>query len=200
MRARGTQHGNSARLRNRHTYPGSPATHSPFPCTRMAGSKSEITKSNRAPQHKPRASRSIFDAAGHGDRTIQRSTRRRGRRGFASLNCPREPDQSAASSATTLLTTPSYNRFIVTYPLHLVPLGIEDVQRPPMYPGVFGGRDGQTQALQPRLLRFIISQGDLEGDVVNRGRCGIEPPDNRDWKTGRRERGLEYDPRSHRRS
>ena len=51
----------------------------------------------------------------------------------------------------------SYDRFIVTYQLNFVTLGIEDVERPPMDPGVFGGRDSQTQALQSRLLRFIIS-------------------------------------------
>lgn len=45
-----------------------------------------------------------------------------------------------------------------------------------MYPGVFGGCDAETQALQPRPLRFIISQGNLKGDVVYRGCFGIESP------------------------
>ncbi len=68
----------------------------------------------------------------------------------------------------------SSNGIIVTYPLDFVPLGIGDVQRPPMDPGVTSGRDGQTQALQPRLLRLIVCERYLEGDVVNCGGCGIE--------------------------
>jgi hypothetical protein len=35
---------------------------------------------------------------------------------------------------------------------------------------------GQTQALQPRLFRFVISQGNLKGDVINGRSCGIESP------------------------
>ena len=41
---------------------------------------------------------------------------------------------------------------------------------------MLGRRDRQTQALQPRLLRLIISQGNLKGDVINSGRCGVESP------------------------
>lgn len=57
---------------------------------------------------------------------------------------------------------------VVADELQRIPLWVMEVQRADLWPGVLGRPNVEPESLEPRQLRFIVLEVDVQGDVMQR--------------------------------